>query len=548
MAKRDLHDIKEEVRLRADVVEIIGGYTQLKQAGKNFTGLCPFHADKKPSFNVSPQFQSYRCWSCGEKGDVFTFLQKKENLTFIEALEMLARRVGIPFERTAASPERASEREEMHELNSLAVSYFRDKISKSDDARDYLASRGILKETQDRFDIGFAPPDWDGLATYLQRRRANLSLAAKIGLIRDRKESQGYVDYYRNRVMFPIHDRTGNVAGFGGRAMGDEQPKYINSPQSDIFNKSGLLYGLYFARQKLSADVPPVFVEGYTDVVTTHQAGFTQCVATLGTAMTESHARMLVNYSRKVILCYDADSAGINATLKGAAIWDAMGVEGAALLVARLPEGDDPDSLLKRGETAAFQLALDNAVPRVDFEIDLVMRRCDLATDKGRDRALSEIIPILATVHGSTNLDRYVHKLARLHPMHAFNPTRAMESILSDVNAFRRQTKNASSRRSRAHATIEQQNGAPLNNQAPPAAYQPTNRGSEPFNPNTRNWQQAKNRFEGGYRKSGRYDEPKAPSDSILRPAWRCRPFLQRKRRSIHCFAPCSPVNGAAMY
>lgn len=494
MAPRNLSDIKEEVRARADIVEIIGGYTRLKPAGKNFQGLCPFHADKKPSFNVSPGFQWYKCWSCGEEGDIFTFLQKKENLTFVEALELLAKRVGIPFERSGFSPERISEREEMYALNALAVKYYRDKLSGSGEGIDYLAGRGILKQTQDQFDIGFAPPEWDGLAIYLQRHRANLPLAARIGLVRERKETSGYIDYYRNRVMFPIHDLRGNVAGFGGRAMGDEQPKYINSPQSDVFNKSRLLYGLYFARHKLNADTPPVFVEGYTDVVTTHQAGFTQCVATLGTAMTEEHAQMLVRYNPKVILCYDSDSAGVNATLKGAAIWDGMGVEGASLLVARLPEGDDPDSILKRGDTAAFQLSLDNAVPRVDFEIELVMRRNDSSLPAGRDNALSEVIPILATVKGRTNVDRYVQKLARLHPMYNLNPTRAMESILQDIAEYRASSRRGSTSRARNHTTVEEQNGAPLRENAPPPAFRRRSATPQPFNPGTANWVQSADR------------------------------------------------------
>ena len=352
MAERDLQRVIEDVRSRCDIVAIVSDFTRLKPSGKNFTGLCPFHNDRRPSFSVTPAFQSYRCWSCGEKGDVFTFIQKKENLTFIEALELLARRAGVPFERTAMSPEQVSEREEMHALNSLALRFFRDQFTRSDDALEYLNSRAILRETQDRFDIGFAPPTWDALATFLHRRRANLQIATKIGLLRDRHEGGGYNDYYRNRLMFPIHDLHGNVVGFGGRAMGDDQPKYLNSPQSDIFSKSRLLYGLYFARQRISADVPPVFVEGYTDVVTTHQAGFTQCVATLGTAMTEDHAQTLVRYSRKAILCYDSDAAGTNAALKGAAIWDSMRVDGAELLVARLPEGDDPDLMLKKGDLA----------------------------------------------------------------------------------------------------------------------------------------------------------------------------------------------------
>ncbi len=509
MALNDLQDIKEEIRSRVDIVEVVSAYTRLKPAGKNFMGLCPFHADKKPSFSVTPSFQSYRCWSCGDKGDVFTFVQKKENLTFIEAMEVLAKRAGIPFERSRVSAERASEREEMHAINSVAVRFFQDRFTRSADALEYLTKRSILKETQARFDIGYAPPDWDALVGFLQRQRLSLEIAEKVGLIRRRREGDGYLDMYRNRLMFPIYDMMGNVAGFGGRSMGDEQPKYINSPQSDIFNKSRLLYGLFFARQTLGADTPPVFVEGYMDVVTAHQAGFTQCVATLGTAMTEEHARTLVRYNRKVILCYDGDSAGINATLKGAAVWDAMQVDGAELLVAALPAGEDPDSLLKRGDTAQFQKALDTAVPRVEFEIELILGRHNISRDDGRDAALREIIPVLASVAVRSTLDRYVQRIARLHSMYNFNVTRALESILADVQAYKQhQQRSAPSARQRGYDTIQAQNGAPLQETPPHQNHNAGEGFKRTFNPGTSNWQRATNKSGGQYWKKEKQGPP----------------------------------------
>lgn len=517
MATRDLQQIKEEVRHRTDIVSVISDYTRLKAEGKNFKGLCPFHNDKKPSFSVTPAFQSYRCWSCGEKGDVFTFVQKKENLTFMEALQLLARRAGVAFEFSGLSHEQITEREEMCQLNSLALQFYKERAARSTEATEYLNSRKILRETQERFDIGYAPPDWDGLASYLYQKRANQPLAVKIGLLRERKEGTGYVDYYRSRVMFPIHDLHGNVVGFGGRTMGDDQPKYLNSPQSEIFNKSRLLYGLYFARQRLGQDTPPVFVEGYTDVVTAHQAGFGQCVATLGTAMTEDHAQMLVKYSRRVVLCYDSDAAGISATLKGAAIWDSMKVDGAELLVARLPDGEDPDSLLRRGDSAAFQHALDTAIPRIDFQIELIMARADISTENGREQALNQIIPVLATIQKRSTLDRYVQQSARLHAMYHFNVTRALESILADVSEYRRRTRNATNGRTQRYASVELINGQPLQDDAPPPQFErsdPASGGG--FNPNTKNWTQARggNTDRSGWENRGRKNEPpRPPSD-----------------------------------
>lgn len=521
MAERDLQDLKEEVRRRCDIVDVISGYVRLTQSGQRWKGLCPFHADTTPSFWVSPAFQSYRCWACNAKGDVFTFIEQKENLPFMEALELLAKRAGIPFERKGFNPELASLRQRMLELNSLAVQYYLERCAQSTDAREYLTRRGIFKTTQDRFDIGFAPPDWEGLTSYLQRKRQDLELAATIGLIRKKRDSDGYIDYYRNRLMFPIHDLNGSIIGFGGRAMGDETPKYLNSPQSDIFYKSRTLYGLYFARETLRGDTPPVFVEGYMDVVTTHQAGFKQCVATLGTAMTEEHARTLVNYNRKVILCYDADSAGINAALKGAEIWEQTHVEGAEVRVARLPAGDDPDSLLKRGDTAAFQLALDNAIPRLDFQIELVQKRHDLTTETGRDLALKEIIPILATIRSQATLDRYVEKVERLYPANHFHFTRVHDNILADVRTYLQQTKNGASGRARGHSDIQEQNGGPLNESPPPPHYVPPSpdRWPQGFQPNTTYVVPARNREGyGGQGNWKRRNERKGPPTDPSQP------------------------------
>ena len=490
--ERDLNDIKEEVRARTDIVEIISGYTRLKRSGKNWTGLCPFHADKNPSFSVSPSTQGYRCWSCGEKGDVFTFVQKKQNIDFMEALEDLAKRAGVAFERRGINPQIASEKEQMRELNRLAVEFYQDRLSLSDEARDYLAKHSILKETQEQFEIGFAANEWEGLTFFLQRRRADVTLAAKMGLIKTREKERGggYYDTYRNRVMFPIHDLQGDVIGFGGRAMSpDEKAKYINSEQSALFDKSSTLYGLFFAKKgKLSEERPPVFVEGYVDVITAHQAGFTQCVATLGTSMTEEHARILARYSKRVVICYDADNAGISATLRGATVWESMGVEGAEVRVARLPLGEDPDSLLKRGDTAAFQAALDNATPRVDFQIEIALRRHDLQTDTGKEEALAEVIPILASIRSLTQRDRHAQRLAYLHPSSQYNITRAIEAILADAAMYAAQSDGARSPRDRGYPRTGEANGAPLNEQPPPPSYRPASRERwGQFDPGTRN-------------------------------------------------------------
>jgi DNA primase len=476
--ERDLNDLKEEIKARTDLVAVIGHYTRLTRAGKNWKGLCPFHNDRNPSFNVSPQLGIYKCFSCGESGDIITFIQKKENLEFVEALEHLARLAGIPFERQPINPEKASEREEMLEINRLAVRFFQDRLAKCQLAQDYLNKRAILKPTQEQWQLGYAPDDWEGLVYYLEQKKVNPTLALKLGLIKERKaEGRGCYDAFRNRLMFPIHDVSGRVIAFGGRALGDAPAKYLNSEQSLLFDKSRTLYGLYHARKKLSGGVPAVFVEGYMDVIATHQAGFTQCIATLGTSLTEEHARMLARYSPKVLICYDADSAGIKATLRGATIWEMIGVEGAEVRVVRLPHGDDPDSLLRRGETSAFQVALDNAVPRVDFQIELAMQAHDLRLAEGREAALAELIPILATISKVSTRQKYASEYARLHPLHdRLGIGRAIDAILQDVETYARQSNNGQSPRDRGYPLTQEANRAPLRQMPPAPAYRPPNK------------------------------------------------------------------------
>ncbi len=482
--ERDLQDIKEEIRSRTDLVEIIGAYTRLKRSGKNWTGLCPFHSDKNPSFSVSPTMGIYKCYSCGEGGDLFKFVGKKENLDFIETIEFLAKRAGIQFERKGVDREKASEREQAFALNEIAARFFQERLAKSQDAQNYLAGRAILKSTQEQFQVGFAPPDWEGLSFHLQKTRQDVALALKIGLIKERKEGgSGYYDTFRNRLMFPIFDVNGRVIAFGGRAMGDDKAKYLNSEGSLIFDKSRTLYGLNFARKKLSGDIPAVFVEGYVDVITAHQAGFSQCVATLGTSMTEEHARLLVRYNPKVVICYDSDSAGIKATLRGAAVWESIGIEGAEVRVARLPSGDDPDSILKRGETALFQKALDDAIPRVAFQLELTLKAHDLHTANGRADALAEAIPVLASVPLLTVRDRYAQDVAYLHTSYARDPVTAIQHILADAAAYAKQ----SHARDRNYPLSEDANRGPLENQPPPPAHRPPSREnwgkSEPWSP-----------------------------------------------------------------
>lgn len=532
----DLQSVKEEVRSRIDIVAVVGRYVTLKRTGKNFTGLCPFHSDRKPSFSVVPHLGIYKCFSCGASGDIFKFVQQKENVEFIEALELLAKEAGVPFERRGFNPEIASERERMLELNRLAVRFFQDRLARSQEARDSLAQRALLKATQEQWDVGYAPPEWDALVFHLQQQRADLALAAKIGLVKERKqEGSGYYDAFRHRLIFPIHDLNGNVIAFGGRALSaDEAAKYLNSPESLIFDKSRVLFGLFFARKHLQGGSPPVLMEGYIDVITSHQAGFGQCVASLGTSMTDEHARMLARYNPKLIVCYDGDAAGIKATQRSAFVWEQLGLEGGEVRIARLPAGDDPDSLLRRGETTAFQATLDSAIPRVDFEIELMLKRHELASETGRDNALAEAIPILATIGQQSVRARYADRLAYLHPLHGrYGAERAVQQVLADVESWIRQTRSGQSPRSQGYPLTEQSNRDPLQQMPPPPAYRA---------PSAQNWGKQSGPYSGDIRPAANSVSGGTGPPGPKREAWKkdeWKPGMKRgERRPISDTSP----------
>jgi DNA primase len=431
---------KEEIRERNDIVEVIGTYVALKKRGRNHVGLCPFHQEKTPSFHVDQTTQSFKCFGCGIGGDLYTFIQRYENMTFIEAAEFLARRAGLTFERRGAGAEgeQQSERERLFEINRAAAEWFRRMLDRVPVAREYVYDRrGLAHETIQRFQIGYAPDGWDGLTGYLQAQRHDLRLAATAGLVNVGRTGD-YYDVFRHRIIFPIHDEQERVVGFGGRAFGDEPPKYLNTGETPLFAKSRLLYGLPFARRRIAADGQVLLMEGYMDVLAAHQAGFTSAVATLGTSLTEEHAKKLARLmpaNPVVILVYDADSAGIKATLRAS---EMLEKEGILVKVVRLPEGDDPDSLLRReggGGVALFQKAIDAAAGRVEYQLERIIAGADQSGDAGRAKMLTQIVHILASIPTRTERDVYINRVWRYHPMSAHSPALAAEQLHRDAEA-----------------------------------------------------------------------------------------------------------------
>ncbi len=420
---------KEEIRSRSDIVEIIGAVVQLQRRGRNWVGLCPFHQEKTPSFNVDPVTQSFKCFGCGVAGDVFTFVQRHENMSFIEAAEHLARRAGVELARRGGAPRKPGEREALYEVNAAANTYFRRTLANASAAQEYLARRGLLPDTIERWQIGYAADAWEGLASYLRSRKFDPSVAAAAGLLHPRSSGDHY-DTFRNRIMFPILDDQQRIVGFGGRAMGDDQPKYLNTGETPIFVKSKLLFGLPHARKSMAELGYALLMEGYTDVISAHQAGFTAAVATLGTSLTTEHAKRLARLTPRVVIVYDGDSAGIKAALRAAVEIEKESVQ---VRIVTLPPGDDPDSLIRSGRPDRLKRAIDGAVTRVQFELDQAQATADQTTDEGRQELLRKIVGILATVPTRVERDAYIERVWRLHPLSIHGPAVAKEQLHRDA-------------------------------------------------------------------------------------------------------------------
>jgi DNA primase len=426
----------DEIRARSDIVEVVSQYVALKRTGKNFKGLCPFHAEKTPSFTVNPSLQRWRCFGCGLYGDVFDFIMRIENVTFVEAARLLAERLGLEFRTSgsASAQEQKDRREQILQVNQLAAQFFRDMLKRYPLPQRVLQQRGVSPETQQRFGIGYAPPEWSALTNLIKAKKIPLTIAAEAGLI-VQGENGEYYDRFRDRLMFPIWDRQGRVVAFGGRATGDAMPKYLNSPETPLFRKSRTIYALHLAKERMMAERTALLLEGYMDVVAAHQAGFTHAVASMGTSLTEEQIGILSRLVSRVIVVYDSDSAGIEAAKRAAEILQQHNME---VLVARLPDGEDPDSLLRRLGAPALQECIDKAEPLTAFLLHNLQRRYDMQTVEGRMKVLKEAIPILAAIPSGIERDRYITQLAPLHPAYFTNPSKPEELIRREVERFLR--------------------------------------------------------------------------------------------------------------
>jgi len=408
-----------EIKNSADIVNIISETVVLKKAGKNFIGLCPFHSEKTPSFTVSPDKQIFYCFGCGAGGNIFSFIMKKEGLSFPEAARMLARHYSIEIPVKAMSPEqkkRITEKENLLAINEKAVDFFSRVLLENplgEKAREYLLKRGINREIIDNFKLGYAPQGWDNLAVYFSKTKVSESLAEKSGLIISRKERGSFYDRFRDRIIFPIFDINMQVIGFGGRVMDDSLPKYLNSPETPLYSKSRSLYGLHMAKRKCREKGTVFIVEGYFDCLTLHQHGIENSVATLGTSLTPEHVQILrgfIGKNGRVVLVYDSDMAGIKAAQRSIAVFD-KGYVDANIVI--LPVGHDPDSYLLEFGAESFISLAEKSKGVISFLINCAVRKHGLSTE-GKIHVISDMKVPLAAINDNVVRSLYVKELAEL--------------------------------------------------------------------------------------------------------------------------------------
>ena len=428
-------DIINEIRSRADIVAVVGQHVQLRKAGRNWKGLCPFHGEKTPSFNVSPDKGFYHCFGCQKHGDVFTFVMELEGKSFVEAAEQLGARFGVAVPQIEESPElrkARGERGAMLDTNRLATAFFREVLAdpkRGEPGRAYLAKRGVGDPTSDKFQLGYAPADWHALADYHKDKRADLELAAKLGLVAKQPRAGGYYDRYRDRLVCPVIVPGGEVVGFSARVIGvappspdgSEPPKYINSPESAVYKKSKLLFGLAQAREGMQQNGRAVLVEGNFDVITLHQAGFNDVVAPLGTAMTIDQVLTLKRLAERIVLLYDGDRAGYKATMH--ALQTCVEADVEVLVASRpgnarsgggglLAGGVDPDSLVAGGGAVQLREAIDRAQGGIEFFCFEVWGKARANSD-ARTRALEDASRLAAKVDNPIKRDLVIDTLGK---------------------------------------------------------------------------------------------------------------------------------------
>jgi DNA primase len=399
----------DDLKDRADLVRIIEPYAQLKKKGANWMACCPFHQEKTPSFSVNPSKGFYKCFGCGKGGNAFTFLMEMEGLNFPEAVQRVAEMHGIPLpepvddgqykQARKRKEEKKQLADQVIDLNKIALEFWeaelQGKSAKAKAARDYLEKRGISDEVQKKFRIGFAPDSWDSLLNHLKEKGADEKLIEQSGLVSVNEEKDRVFDRFRGRIIFPVLDVDGRPIAFGARAMGDEQPKYLNSPETPAYVKGQHLYGLFQGKEAVRQKKFAILVEGYLDLIALHQFGITNVAASLGTAFTPEQAKLLSRFTKKVVINYDGDSAGVKAARRAV---EELLPQDFEIKVLVLPNGMDPDDFLRANGAEAYNTARGQATPFLYFVFDASMRGRSLANPKHKAEAIEDVVPVLAAI------------------------------------------------------------------------------------------------------------------------------------------------------
>lgn len=426
-------EIIDDIRARNDVVDVIGMYVNLKRAGSNYNGLCPFHSEKTPSFTVFPGTQSFYCFGCGAGGDVITFLMKSENLDYVAAVETLAKRSGITIP-SSEEEERGISRKRIYEMNLEAAKYFRDCLfdeKKGKAGLEYLLNgRKLPPAVIKRFGLGFAPDSFGDLTDHL-KRKGFTDEELVVGFLGGRSKKTGRVyDYFRNRVIFPIIDTSGNIVAFGGRVMDDSKPKYLNTSDTPGFKKGRNLFALNYAKKHCADQM--ILCEGYMDVIALHSAGFENAVATLGTALTPEQARIMAKYTKKVIISYDSDEAGQRAATRAVGILSDVGLE---VKILKMSGAKDPDEYIKKYGNDSFRRLLGESRTGFEFKLDSVISKYDLTLPENKIRVSSEICEYISEFSSSVERDVYIAALAKKLEL-------SPDALKNDVERMRRRKIN----------------------------------------------------------------------------------------------------------
>ncbi|MEF8797548.1 MAG: DNA primase [Salinivenus sp.] len=459
----------EEVRAAADIVDVANDYVQLKRSGSRFMGLCPFHSEDTPSFSVDPEKNLYYCFGCQNGGDVFKFVQEIEGVGFLEGVRMLAERYGIPLPEEDTDPEAANEREAILHALRFAARFFYRQLTQTDRGRpalDYLRERGYTPATIKEFGLGYAPDEWDALLTAAEDEQIDVETLEKAGLVIERNDGSGYYDRYRGRIIFPIFSHIGKVLAFAGRILDPDgerdQPKYINSPETEVYHKKDVLYGLHQAKRPVRQTDEVLLVEGYTDVISLSQAGVENVVASSGTALTEGQVQTLHRYAKRVLLLYDADEAGGRATMRG---MDRVLEQGMGAYAVELPEGDDPDDFVQaHGGEAFAEYIEEHRQDLPSFAYQRARRAGELETPEDRVETQRTIITSVARIPDPNLRREYV--------------TRTSEVVgVPDADLFRmleeeRERLEKQARRRRERESRRQERAAPSRSEAPRSAKQ----------------------------------------------------------------------------